>query len=112
MIRKPRVYVAGPLSKDVIGGTAKAMEVGTRLLDDGFAPYVPHLSTFWCIAQPRPYETWMELDFAWIEACDALLRLEGESAGADREVLHAVKLGIPVFYSLDTLYAWKWTWRG
>ena len=55
------------------------------------------------MVHPEDYETWMKLDFIWVESCDALLRLPGESPGADREVKHAITLGIPVFYSMDEL---------
>jgi hypothetical protein len=35
--------------------------------------------------------------------CDAILRLPGESAGADEEVKLAKELGKPVFYSIVDL---------
>jgi len=36
-----------------------------------------------------------------IERCDAILRLEGASTGADNDVRLAHERGIPVYYSLD-----------
>jgi len=36
-----------------------------------------------------------------IERCDAVLRLEGASTGADNDVRLARERGIPVYYSLD-----------
>jgi hypothetical protein len=36
-----------------------------------------------------------------IERCDAILRLEGVSTGADNDVRLAQERGIPVYYSLD-----------
>jgi hypothetical protein len=47
----------------------------------------------------------MELDNEWVLRCDALLRLPGESQGADAEVELAKKHGIPVFYSIEELTA-------
>jgi hypothetical protein len=35
--------------------------------------------------------------------CDAVLRLEGESVGADRDVAIAVERGLPVYHSLDEI---------
>ena len=35
--------------------------------------------------------------------CDAVLRIEGESKGADMDVEVAKKLGLKVFYSLDDI---------
>ena len=73
------------------------------LIKQGFAPFLPLLTHFQHMVHPEDYETWMKLDFIWVESCDALLRLPGESPGADREVKHAITLGIPVFYSMDEL---------
>jgi hypothetical protein len=38
---------------------------------------------------------------AWLAKCDCLLRLPGESKGADNEVFWAKKLGMPVYYSIQ-----------
>ncbi len=38
-----------------------------------------------------------------IARCDAILRVPGESKGADQDVKLAKELGIPVYYSLDEL---------
>jgi hypothetical protein len=102
-VRK-RVYVAGPYTKgDPCINTHRAIEAGNAVLDAGFAPFVPHLSHFWHTASPRVYEDWMELDLAWVVKADALLRLPGESSGADREVALALAAGVPVFHSLPEL---------
>ncbi len=100
-----KVYVAGPLSSDPLLGTRNAINAGTVLLERGYAPYVPHLTAYWHIIAPQGYETWMALDFAYLAVCDVLLRLPGPSKGSDREVAEAKRLGIPVYYSLDTLLA-------
>lgn len=103
------VYVAGPLTarsgKTQAQHVDDAIDAGTKLLQLGFHPYIPHLSHFWDQRTPRPYEVWMALDFAWIVRCDALLRMPGESPGADREVFKARDLGVPVFYSIEELVA-------
>lgn len=54
------------------------------------------------------YEAYLESDFAWIAVCAALLRLPGESKGADMEVAEAKRLGIPVFDSIKALLACAW----
>jgi hypothetical protein len=38
-----------------------------------------------------------------IERCDAILRLEGESKGADNDVRLAKERGIPVYYQIDEI---------
>ena len=56
---------------------------------------------FWHFLNPKPYETWIKLDEEWVLRCDALLRLPGESKGADAEVAQAKKHRIPVYYSIE-----------
>lgn len=104
---RPRVYVAGPISQgDPMANCRLAIQVGFDLMDLGYAPYVPHYSYF---VDPDSatgkgrYKQWLELDHAWIRVCHALLRIPGESKGADREVKWAQELGIPVFYDIFTL---------
>lgn len=95
---RAKVYVAGPYTRgDVATNVRKAIEAASSLVDRGFAPFVPHLTHFWHILSPRPYEFWLDLDFEYLRCCDAVLRLPGESSGADREVELAKSLGIPVF---------------
>lgn len=101
-----RIYVAGPYTKgDTCVNTHSAIAAGNVLLDNGFAPFVPHLSHFWHTVTPRPYEDWMGLDLAWVKVADAVLRLPGESSGADREVACAEANGVSVFYDISTLIA-------
>src|ERR1051326_7805964 len=70
-----RVYVAGPYSADPVLGTREAIHAADRLLTMGHSPYVPHLSLFWHLVCPRPYEDWLTLALAWVERCDCVLRL-------------------------------------
>jgi hypothetical protein len=44
----------------------------------------------------------MRMDFDWLRACDVLLRLPGESSGADREAALAREFGIAVFEGFST----------
>jgi hypothetical protein len=102
-----RVFISGPYSRgDMARNVARAMAVANAVMDLGAAPYCPHLAHFLHMAHPRDYEEWMALDLEYVGVCDALFRMEGESAGADREVLRAIELGIPVFYTLADLEAW------
>lgn len=91
------------MSTDVMGGTRAAMDAGDRILQLGHVPFVPHLDTFWQIVSPKEYEVWLEMDRLWIMKCDVLLRLPGESPGADREVVWAEELGIPIIYDVEAL---------
>lgn len=71
----------------------------------GFVPMCPHWSHFQHTFRPRPYADWLAFDLEWLPCCDAVLRLPGESSGADGEVARAVELGIPVFGSVAELVA-------
>lgn len=80
-----------------------AILVADQLLSMGHFPFVPHLTAFWHFISPKPWETWLRLDAAFLPVCDAVLRLDGESRGGDTEVALAEKLGIPVYYSLEDI---------
>ena len=97
-----RVYVAGPYTKgDVALNVRRALAAGQQLVEAGHAPFVPHLTHFWHLVFPGPYEQWIRLDLEWLPFCNALVRLSGESAGADGEVKVAMSLGIPCYTSVE-----------
>lgn len=107
MASRPRVYVAGPItgSDDMKKDIHKACVVTQRLVESGFAVYTPQLSVFleFVIGKTLDWGTWLEQDKPWVLASDLVLRLPGESAGADLEVAWAEEAGIPVFYSLSAV---------
>lgn len=101
-----RVYIAGPIGLgDHDLNIRQAIDAGQRLLEEGHTPFVPHLSSFWAIVHWNPWGTWLRYDKEWLKACDALIRLPGESAGATKEVMWAKELSIPVFVSVDEFLA-------
>jgi len=98
------IYVAGPYSRgDPVVNTRNAILVGDELVKLGYAPYIPHVSLLWHIVSPHEIDYWYNLDLAWLVRCDGLLRLPGDSSGADNEVKVAQANQIPVFYSLEEL---------
>lgn len=97
-----RVYIAGPYTKgDVAVNVRRAIEAASKVWDHGHYPYVPHLTHFWHMITPRPYEDWLDLDNQFLPCCDALVRLSGCSSGAGKEVELARSLGIPIFYGVS-----------
>lgn len=99
-----KVYIASPYTKgDIAVNVRRQIDCADELMDLGFAPFLPLLAHFQHLIHPRDYEDWTEIDLEWVKSCDALLRLSGESEGADREVALAEKLKIPVFYNIDEL---------
>jgi hypothetical protein len=98
------IYIASPYTKgDVAKNVRSQIDTADRLAMLGFLPRWPLASHFWHMIHPHDYQFWIDLDMQEIPRCDALLRLSGESAGADREVQRAIDFDIPVFYSIDDL---------
>lgn len=114
---RPLVYIAGPYSHpDPIVNTRNAVQCAD-VLDEYFhcAPVVPHLSLAWHLIAPQPIEVWYRRDLAVLTYCHALVRLSGESTGADREVDYAHRLSIPVFHVPDDIgsgafLGWRRVW--
>jgi hypothetical protein len=114
---KPLVYIAGPYTNpDPVLNLHTALEVAERVERRGAAVLVPHLSMIWHIVSPAEEIVWYERDLQQMARCDAVMRFEGESLGADKEVLEAVRMGLPVFYDdpHDTEAMKKWIkgWPG
>jgi len=97
------VYIASPYTGNPLANTERQIAVADELRKHGFLPYWPLCTHYWHSIYRHDYEYWMAMDFEWIERADCLLRLAGESEGADREVAHAEELGIPVYYSINEL---------
>ncbi|RPJ25221.1 MAG: DUF4406 domain-containing protein [Chloroflexi bacterium] len=97
-----KIYIAGPYTK---GDTAMNVRASIHAQDAiesmGHMAYNPMLSHFQHLVIPhRDVNYWYEKDIKWLKECDALLRLEGESLGADREVMIASDLGMPIYHSV------------
>lgn len=92
------VFIAGPMMRgDLVKNIAKAMETADAVLRLGHTPFLPHLCSFWDLKCPRDQESWRAYSLKWLEKCDCLLRLDGDSEGADLEVAFATNRGIPVY---------------
>lgn len=116
---RPLVYLASPYSQGNVNlNTRFQCEMFDKLMNDGIVwPIVPLWSHFQDVMFPRAYEDWMDYDFALLDRCDALIRLDARhtptgyhqhaSTGADREVAYVSDvLGLPVFFSIRELYSW------
>ena len=91
------IFVAGPYSGgDTAQNVRRAIDRGMQLNDQGHYAVIPHLSHFLHIIEKRPYEYWMALSHIIVPKCDKLIRLPGESPGADREVDFAKISGVEV----------------
>ena len=98
------VYIACPYTKgDVAVNVRNAILMAEKVREAEFLPFVPILTHFWHFMSPHPYEYWTRMDLEWLEVCDCILRIPGESSGADNEVKYMEILGKPVYYSLEEL---------
>jgi hypothetical protein len=125
-VRK-RVYIAGPISRgDLLHNVNQATAAFVALAKAGLAPLCPHWSVYakpafrlteavngrvYCQAtiqgnDQMSHADWIGVDLPWVAASDAVLRLPGESTGADMEVAEARRLGIPVFTDILDLVRW------
>lgn len=103
-MRRARIYIAGPLSKgDRLANVEKAKAVAVELVKLGFAPLCPHLTNYLDGTDSLGHQTWMDVDLPWVEVSDGLLRIPGESKGADLEVARAREYGVPVYWSINGL---------
>ena len=105
---RPLCYCAGPYSlPDPVENSHRAILVAESLCASGVVtPFIPHLSLMWHMVAPHDVDFWYDLDISYLSRCDMLLRMPGESPGADDEVAYANTIGIPVFYDEKEVIAW------
>lgn len=102
-MNKKIIYVSAPYTNDPEKNVRRALEAADILCELGYIPFIPHLYHYWHSLSPKSYEQWMELGGAFLERCDVILRLDGESVGADEEVEYALALGKPVYYGINNV---------
>ena len=100
------IYIAAPYTFfDPVQNTNLVCKIADELILDGFIPYIPHLTLLWHLITPRTVQFWYDYDYHFLKRCDAVLRVPGDSVGADKEVALAKQWRIPVFYSVEELRA-------
>ena len=98
------VYISSSYTfGDTAENVRRACLAGDEILRKGHTPFVPHLAHLWHLISPKSYEEWLKIDFALLSMCDALLRLDGKSKGADLEVVEAKKLCMLIFYDIKDI---------
>lgn len=103
-----KVFIAAPMytSGTMGGNLRKVLTAARHLIAEGFLPFIPHLYFFWDLMDPQPRDYWLLLDGLWVEECDCVYRMNGESKGADAEVIRATRESMPVFYELGDVIAY------
>lgn len=100
-----KIYVAGPYTKgDVVHNVRYAVQNADYITSVlGHVAFCPHLTHLWHMIEPHSIEFWYKYDIEWLKSCDAILRLPGESTGADNEVKIAKELGLKIFFNLSDI---------
>jgi len=100
------IYVAGPYSQGCVeDNVLEALRIGNLIMLAGHAPEIPHLSHHHHSRYPHDYNDWLAVGLAKLRRCDYVYRIPGYSAGADAEVIEALRLGIPVICTEEELIA-------
>lgn len=117
MNRPLLVLIAGPYRSGTDGDHA-AMEANLRRLEEAAWPvfaagHVPLIGEWVALPVLRSAGATVDDDLAadvlyptarrLLEHCDAVLRLPGESAGADQDVAIATARGLPVYHDVSEL---------
>ena len=104
MKRRPRIYISGPITMGNRKHNFKQAAIAqVVLIKHGMAVFNPMLSMRLPGAFKISHKEWLDNDLPWVESSDAVLRLKGESVGADMENAHAREHGVPVFTSRASL---------
>lgn len=108
-----RVYVAGAYSADnvlsVLDNMRRGMRTATEVLLSGYAPFCPWLDFHFQLmlrdGETLTVQDYYEYSLAWLKVADAMLVLPNseKSKGTQAEVMTAMELQIPIYYSLEEL---------
>jgi hypothetical protein len=103
---KRRIYISGPISKgDLASNFNQAADAQHKLIAMGFSVMNPMLSIRLPGCEKISHAEWIAQDLPWVYVSHAVLRLPGESVGADEETAFAEECGIQVFTDIDSLAA-------
>lgn len=108
-----KIYIAGPMSDgsciNFLANIRKGIRVSVELLLLGYAPFSPFIDFQFFLAlrnnEQITGEHIKEYSMEWLEVCDAVLVLYDfkNSVGTIAEIAKAMKLEIPIYYSLEEL---------
>ena|ERR1035437_1379537 len=100
-----RIFISGPFSKgDIDTNVGLAVIAAERVSRMGHSPFISHAQGFvWGEFFEHENAFFYKWCNEWLPVCQAVLRIPGESAGADAECELARSLRIPVFYSFEEL---------
>jgi hypothetical protein len=84
----------------------KGIELSRKVLDAGYAPFVPWLDYQFSLVSPgMTIDKYYRYSMTWLEVSDAMILVPGweNSRGVQNEILRAVELEIPVCNTIEEL---------
>ncbi len=112
------IYLSGQMTNgeklDPTENIKAACRVADALETQGHDVYIPHLTWYMAEVCPHEYDEWIKRDLRWVARSDLVIRIPGESKGADIETEFAKKHGIrvielePVFLEFDYQKMCSW----
>lgn len=101
---KPKLYISGPITLgDRDANVSRAKYAALVAMQRGWSVLCPHLSCYYEWGEQFSHSEWLKQDLPWLMHADALVRLPGESLGADEEVFFANDHHIKVYFGLENL---------
>lgn len=106
---RPKVYLSGPITRgDREHNFRQAAKAQYALMAAGCAVHNPMLTMRLDYAWDVPHDVWVQNDLPFIadgrgHHSDAVLRLPGQSEGADVECAHAALHGVPVRHTVQEI---------
>jgi len=104
------IYIAGKLNADTVNylyNVHELMKTAQRVKKAGFSILVPALDFLMGIMFGyEKYEDYFDNNLVWVEKSDAIFLTPcwETSKGTEKEILHAIKHGVPVFDRIDEMY--------
>ena len=105
-MKKKLIYIASPYTGCEVEGTKRQMIVSSEIMLSGHFPYAPLWLHYAQVLGDIKfnYQDCIEHCLRVLPTCDLLVRLAGESKGADVEEAAARNLGIPVLNTINLMH--------
>lgn len=103
-MRKPRIYISSayyhPSKEANIRRVAEEFNwIMFELNDEAMPLSILLMAHTMELLHPRTPEDWIKISLDWLQMCDVMYVLEGESSLQDREIAAAKAMNIPIVYN-------------
>lgn len=104
-----KIYIAGKLNDNAVNyikNMHNMIRTANKIRRLGYSVYIPCLDILSGLVEgDMEYADYFENNLPWLEAADVIFVLPGyeTSKGTQAEILHAERLGIPVYFDIKEL---------